>query len=177
MMGYYKNQELTNEVIDRDGWFHTGDMAIITDKGQVKICGRIKNLFKTSNGKYINPEAIEAKFTESKFFETVVVVGEGQKFAAALIVPDFVFLKEWCRLHEIQYTSPQEIIKNETVLKRYWKEVEKYNAFFGSTEKIKKITLIADEWTTQSGILTPTLKVKRNVVNARYKDVIDNMFG
>lgn len=177
MQGYYKNPELTAEVIDKDGWFHTGDMAKITDKGQIVICGRIKSLFKTSNGKFINPESLESKICQSKFIETAVVVGEGQKFAGALIVPDFNNLKLWCAKNKVKYTNPQEIIKNQEVRQFYWKEVESYNVFFGATEKIKKIELVADEWTPQNGILTPTLKVKRNEINKRYKDLIDAMFN
>ncbi len=176
MMGYYKNEELTREVIDKDGWFHTGDLGKINERGQVIILGRLKSLFKTSNGKYVNPDVMEVKFSESRFFEYFLVVGEGQKFPGALVVPDFEFLKEWCRRHAIEYTNPKDIITNKAVTARYWLEIEKYNALFGNTEKIKKFTLIADEWNIQNGILTPTLKVKRKVVTERYNDVIAKMF-
>ena len=176
MMGYYKNPELTKEIIDSEGWLHTGDMGHINEFGQVFITGRLKSLFKTSMGKYVNPQVIEDKFTESGFFENVVVFGEGQKYAAALIVPDFTFLKEWCKRHEIEYTSPAEIIKVKEVKDRIAKEVKKYNAFFGDTEQIKRFELIADEWSSGNGILTPTLKVRRKIVGEKYKNVIDTMF-
>ena len=176
MMGYYKQPELTAEVIDKDGWFHTGDLGIVNEYGNFKITGRMKNLFKTSLGKYINPDMIETKFTESGFFENVVVLGENEKFAAALIVPDFSFLKDWCAKHEIKFTKNEEMISLKEVKDRLTKEVQKINGFFGDTEKIKRFKFIADEWSTANGILTPTLKVKRSVILNRYKDVIARMY-
>ncbi|MDR1112559.1 MAG: long-chain fatty acid--CoA ligase, partial [Bacteroidales bacterium] len=146
MMGYYKDESLTREVIDSEGWFHTGDLGKFTEKGQLVLTGRIKSLFKTSFGKYINPQMIEEKFCESPFVENIVVVGENQKFAAALISPDFEFIKEWCSRHDVKYTNPEDIIQNERVYKRFAAEVAKYNAFFGDIEQIKKFVLISDEW-------------------------------
>ena len=177
MMGYYKNEALTNEIIDKDGWLHTGDIGYINEYGQVFITGRLKSLFKTSMGKYVNPQVIEEKFSESGFFENVVVFGEGQKYAVALIVPDFNFLKEWCKKHEIAYTTPSEMITVKEVKDRIAREVQKYNILFGEFEQIKRYTLIADEWSTANGILTPTLKVKRKIVNQKYENVIQEMFA
>lgn len=176
MMGYYNKPELTKEIIDEDGWLHTGDLGEINEYGQVRITGRLKNLFKTSLGKYINPDVIEGKFSESGFIENIVVLGENEKFAGALIVPDFAFLKTWCQKHEIKYTSPQEMINNQDVIRRYAEEVKKINLNFGDTEKIKRYELIADEWSINNGILTPTLKVKRSVVKEKYKELITKMF-
>ncbi len=176
MMGYYNQPELTKEVIDEDGWMHTGDLGEINEYGQVKITGRLKNLFKTSLGKYINPDVIEGKFAESGFIENIVVLGENQKYAGAIIVPDFAFLKTWCQKHEIQFTTPNEMIKNAEVKKRYAEEIKKINQNFGDTEKIKRYELIADEWSVNNGILTPTLKVKRNVVKEVYKNLIEEMY-
>ena len=176
MMGYYKQPELTAEVIDKDGWFHTGDLGSVNEYGNFKITGRLKNLFKTSLGKYINPDMIENKFAESGFFENVVVLGENEKFAAALIVPDFSFLKDWCAKHEIKFTTNAEMINLKEVKDRLMKEVQKINGFFGDTEKIKRFKFLADEWSTANGILTPTLKVKRSVILNRYKDVISRMY-
>lgn len=176
MMGYYNQPELTKEVIDADGWLHTGDLGEINKYGQVRITGRLKNLFKTSLGKYINPDVIEGKFSESGFIENIIVLGENEKFAGALIVPDFAFLKTWCEKHEITYTTPAEMIKNKEVRDRYAQEVKKINQNFGDTEKIKRYELLADEWSTANGILTPTLKVKRSAIKERYKDLIANMF-
>lgn len=176
MMGYYKMPELTAEVIDKDGWFHTGDLGNINEFGQMKITGRMKNLFKTSLGKYINPDIIESRFAESGFFENVVVFGENEKFAAALIVPDFSFLKTWCQRHDIKFTSPAETLKIKEVTDRLSAEVKKINALFGDTERIKRFKFITDEWTTANGFLTPTLKVKRAVIQKKYHDDIYKLF-
>ena len=176
MMGYYKQPELTAEVIDKDGWFHTGDLGHINKHGLLVITGRKKNLFKTSLGKYINPDVIENKFINSGFIEQIVVLGESQKFAAALIRPDFNFLKSWCKKHMIRYTTDAEMIHNEQVVKRYAKEVKLLNEHLGEVEKIKRYELIADEWSIANGIMTPTLKVKRKAVVERYGEVIDKMF-
>ena len=176
MMGYYKQPELTAEVIDKDGWFHTGDLGKFNEHGLLQITGRMKNLFKTSLGKYVNPDVVEGKFSNSGFVEQIVVLGENQKFAAALIRPDFAFLKEWCKEHEIPYTTNEEMIQNEEVKKRYDREVKKLNEGLGEVEKVKKYQLIADEWTIANGILTPTLKVKRKVVMERYNELIDKLF-
>ena len=177
MMGYYKKPELTKEVIDEDGWFHTGDMGEFNQYNQLKITGRIKSLFKTSGGKYINPDVIEAKFSSSKLIEQVLVVGENQKFAGALIIPSFTDLKAWCAQEKIPYTTNAEMIQHPDVLKLYAKEVNDLNKGLGETEKIKKHVLLADEWSIANGLLTPTLKAKRMVIIAKYKDVIDKMFA
>jgi long-chain acyl-CoA synthetase len=177
MMGYYKEDELTKEVIDSEGWFHTGDLGKFTEKGQLVLTGRMKNLFKTSFGKYINPQLIEEKFCESPFIENIVVLGDNQKFAAALISPDFEFIKEWCGRHDVKYTNPADIISDKTIYKRFAKEVMKYNSYFGDTEQIKKFVLIADEWSQLTDILTPTLKVKRKLVLERYYDLIVHIYG
>ena len=177
MMGYYKQPELTAEVIDKDGWFHTGDLGKFNEHGLLQITGRMKNLFKTSLGKYVNPDVVEGKFNISGFIEQIVVVGENQKFAAALIRPDFAFLKDWCKAHNIPFTTNEEIIQNEEVKKRFDKEVKKLNEGLGEVEKVKKYQLIADEWTIANGILTPTLKVKRKVVMERYCEQIEKLFA
>lgn len=177
MLGYYNDEELTKQVIDSDGWFHTGDLGKFTDKGQLMLTGRLKNIFKTSFGKYVNPQVIEEKLTESAFIEHVVVVGENQKFAAALISPDFNFLKGWCERHDMVFTTPEELAKNPKILSRYLKEIEKYNAFFGEAEKIKKFELISDEWSQLTDILTPTMKVKRKLIQEKYKEVIEHLYA
>ncbi len=176
MLGYYKDPENTAEAIDKEGWFHTGDTGVIEPEGQLRITGRKKSIFKTSFGKYVNPQLIEEKFKESPFIENIIVVGENQKFAAALIQPDFVFLKSYCKLKNIPYFTSQEIIQNDIIRKRIGKEVIKYNKFFGETEKVKKYEFISDEWSIQTRELTPTLKLKRNVINAKYKTMIDKLF-
>lgn len=162
MKGYYKEPDLTAESIDQDGWFHTGDLGHIEPEGQLKITGRKKELFKTSFGKYISPQLIEEKFKESLFIDQIIVLGEHQKFAGALIVPDFTFLKSYCEVKDIPYITNTEVVKNPRIRKRYKVEVDKYNAMLGATEKIKSWDLLNVEWTPESGELTPTLKLRRN---------------
>ena len=176
MQGYYKEPALTAEVIDKEGWLHTGDTGKFTDEGQLVITGRLKSIFKTSFGKYVNPQLIEEKFTQSSFIENMVVVGENQKFAAALIVPDFVFLKQWSKENKIDYFSNEEAVKNFDIKKQFENVVKEYNAFFGDTEKVKRFKLIADEWSQDNGILTPTLKVKRRVIQEKYGREIEGLF-
>lgn len=176
MLGYYKMPELTAEVIDNDGWFHTGDLGEFNQYGLLKITGRMKNLFKTSLGKYINPDIIERKFTESNFFENIVVFGENEKYAAALIIPDFDFIKSWCKKHEISYSNDHDMLNNQDVKTRLANEIKRINSFFGDTEKIKRYCFIEDSWTVANGILTPTLKVKRSVVKEKYSNLINKLF-
>ena len=177
MLGYYKDPELTKQVIDEEGWFHTGDIGKFNEHGLLMITGRLKNIFKTSFGKYVNPQMIEEKLAESPFIENIVVVGENQKYAAALISPDFAFLKGWCERHDMEYTYPEDIVLNPVILKRFQKEIDKYNVHFGDYERIKKFVLIPDEWSQLTDILTPTLKVKRNLVYAKYKDTIETIYA
>jgi long-chain acyl-CoA synthetase len=177
MMGYYKNPELTAEVIDKDGWFHTGDTGRFTENGLLVITGRIKNIFKTSMGKYVNPFLIEEQFSKSPFIENIVILGEGQKFAAALIQPDFTYLKDFCKRHNISFTDNHSIIINPEVETIYQKEVKKFNLMFANYEQIKKYELIPDEWSQENGVLTPTLKVKHRVIEEMYKEQIENLFS
>jgi len=177
MLGYYKDPKLTAEVIDAEGWFHTGDTGKFTEQGQLIITGRLKSIFKTSFGKYVNPQAIESKFTESPLIDNMIVVGENKKFAAALISPDFVYLKSWCAKHKIKFTTNAEIIENPIVVKRYYEEVKHYNQFFGDFEKIKKYQLVPEEWTAADGQLSPTLKIRRNVVEEMYAEKIEKLFA
>jgi long-chain acyl-CoA synthetase len=177
MMGYYKSPELTAEVIDKDGWFHTGDTGKFTPEGLLIITGRLKNIFKTSFGKYINPFLIEEQFCKSPFIENMVVLGENQKYAAALINPDMTYLKDFCSRHDIAFTDDESLVKNQKVQEIYMRELKKYNAMFAHHEQIKSFELVTDEWSVQNGVLTPTLKVKRNVIEKMYKDKIEKLFA
>lgn len=176
MLGYYKQPELTKAAIDEEGWFHTGDTGAFEPEGQLRITGRTKTMFKTSMGKFVNPEVIEEKFKESPFILDMMVVGENQKFAAAIIVPDFQFLKEWQERHHIHCETRDEMVADKKTLARYGKVMDKYNKALGSTEQIKKFKVINDVWDTTNGCLTPTLKIKRPIVTERCKDVIAELF-
>lgn len=177
MKGYFKAPELTEEVIDKDGWLHTGDLGKITPEGRLKITGRKKEMFKTAFGKYVVPTILENKFVEDPLIDNIMVVGENKQFAAALIVPDFRDLRSWCASHNIDYTTNEEMIKHPNVLKKYKKIVDHYNTFFGETEKIKRFLLIGYEWTIATGELTPTLKLKRNMLLEKYQNQIEQLFN
>ncbi len=176
MLGYYKSPELTAEVIDADGWLHTGDTGAFEPEGQLRITGRTKTMFKTSMGKYVNPEVLEEKFKESPFILDMMVVGENQKFAAALVLPDFDFLKEWQERHDIHCETREEMVTDKRTLERYQRVIDKYNVFFGSTEQIKRYKVINDTWTEANGCMTPTLKIKRKVIETRCKEDIESLF-
>lgn len=176
MKGYYKNQELTNEVIDKDGWFHTGDLGRIEPEGHLKITGRKKALFKTAMGKYISPEHIENKLVESPFIDAGLVIGENQKFAAALIVPDFDHLKSWCSIKNIKYTTDKEMVKHSEVYNRFKKEINESNRGLGNSEQIKKFSVMDTEWTIQTRELTANLKLRRKYICEKYKEIIDQVF-
>ncbi len=176
MKGYYNKPEETARVIDNDGWFHTGDTGEFVDGKFLKITGRLKEIFKTSGGKFIAPQPIENKMKESFFIEHIMVVGENEKFAGALILPEFGFLKRWCKGKGLQFESNYEMIKSERVKDRIMKEVNKYNKRFGHIQQVKKIVLVADPWSVETGELTPTLKPKRKVIKEKYKNEIESIY-
>ena len=177
MKGYYKDEEQTKIAIDEEGYFHTGDIGEFDEDGLLKITGRMKEIFKDSMGKYISPALIEGKFTESPFISMMMVVGENQKFAAALIVPNFEHLKTWCEENHIPYTTNVEMVKNKKVTDRYRKEVESYNKFFGDFEKVKRFELVDREWTIDEGEITPSLKIRRKIIAEHFQGLIDGMFA
>ncbi|RLD46899.1 MAG: long-chain fatty acid--CoA ligase [Bacteroidetes bacterium] len=175
MLGYYKEPDLTKEVIV-DGWFHTGDLGRMIDGKFLQITGRKKDLFKTSMGKYIAPTHLEDKLKESTFIDTPLVVGENQKFAGVIIIPNFEHIKDWCKKNNHKWTSNDEIIKEEFLLKKIKEEIAIFNKQFGSHEQIKVFRLINDEWTVESGLVTAKMSVKRPKVMVKYKELIDGMF-
>lgn len=177
MLGYFKEPELTKAVVDDDGWFHTGDIGELLPEGHLRITGRKKEIFKTSLGKYISPELIENKFKESPFIDTLVVLGENQKFAAALVVPDFNFLASYCKIKEIPCTNNNEIVNHPTIKKRFDVEIKKFNHHFGATEQIKRYILIGEEFTIESGELTPSLKLRRDFISKKYAQEIEKLFS
>lgn len=176
MLGYYKQPEQTSDAIDSDGWFHTGDIGKMEAAGHLKITGRKKEIFKTSLGKYISPEQLENKFKESAFIDTLMIIGENQKFAAALVVPDFIHLRGWCAIKGIEYSTDDAMVELPRIKKRFQAEIDKYNKFFGATEQVKRIELVGKEWTVDSGELTATLKLKRAFVMRKYSGNINRIF-
>lgn len=176
MLGYYKQPELTREAIDQEGWFHTGDIGEWDGQGFLIITDRKKEMFKTSGGKYIAPQVIENKFKESFFIEQLMVLGENEKFASALISPNFEFLHDWCSIHKIRYRDNKELVSHPDVIARYQKEVNKYNQELGDTEKIKRFRLVCEEWSADTGELSPTQKLKRDVIYGKYRDLIDEIY-
>ncbi len=175
MAGYYKRPDLTAEVFI-DGWFQTGDIGMLVDNKYLKITDRKKELFKTSGGKYVAPLPIESKLKESMFIEQVMVVGAERKFAGALIVPSFPNLQEWARHNGITGLSNVDLIKNEKVSDLFKELVESVNKFFNHVEQIKKFELMSDEWSVESGEMTPKLSMKRKVIMEKYKDAIERIF-
>lgn len=176
MLGYYKDEEQTAAVIDAEGWFHTGDLGFLDSDGFLTISGRKKEIFKTSMGKYIHPERVENIIKESSFIDNAMVTGENQKYAAALITPDFEYLKAWCKIKNIPYTTNTEMVENPLIKKRYLKEIDQSNQRLGSTEQVKRIALLGEEWTIAGGELTPSLKLRRRQVQKKYQAVIDSLF-
>jgi long-chain acyl-CoA synthetase len=172
MMGYYKDDAQTADII-RNRWFHTGDIGKVED-GFLFITDRKKELFKTSAGKYIAPQLLENALKESAFIDQVVVTGEGQKFAAALIVPDYGKLKEAITLTED--ITPENLISRDDVKKLMYAEIEKINVRFGSWEKIRAFRLLPRALSIDEGEITPTLKLKRKVIYANWKSLIDDCF-
>lgn len=174
MVGYYKEPALTAETL-QDGWLHTGDIGVL-EQGYLRITDRKKEMFKTSNGKYIAPQLLENKLKESAFIDQIMVVGDGQKFAAALIVPLYERLQEWCHEHGIAYTTNSEMRLHPRIVELIEREVKRFNRHFGSWEHIKKFSLLDKPWCVDAGELAPTLKLRRKVISERCRALIDNMY-
>jgi long-chain acyl-CoA synthetase len=179
MMGYYKNPEATAEVMDAEGWFHTGDIGDFVEGKFLRITDRKKEMFKTSGGKFVVPQIMENTFKESRFIEQVMVLGEGQKFPSALIVPSFAFLKDWAERKgfDLKNKTNQEIISDKRVIDRIQQEVELYNKRFGHWEQVKKFKLLATEMSIEGGELTPTLKLKRKIILEKYKNLVTEIYS
>ncbi len=177
MKGYYKAPELTAEVIDKDGWFHTGDIGILEEGKYLKITDRKKEIFKLSGGKYIAPQMIENKLKTSNLIEQVMVIGANEKFASALISPNFTLLHDWCAEHKVHFEDNKDLIQKQEVVEILQKEVVAINKTLGSHEQINRIRLVCEEWTPASGELSPTLKLRRNMIAAKYQHLIDDIYS
>lgn len=177
MLGYYLEPELTAEVIDKDGWFHTGDIGILDEGKYLKITDRKKEIFKLTGGKYIAPQMIENKLKESMFIDQVIVIGDHEKFASALIAPNFEYLHEWCAENLILFSDNAELINHPKVQAVFLQEVKEINKTLGQHEEIKRFRLIADVWSPVTGELSQTLKLKRKIIEAKYKDLMEEIFA
>lgn len=176
MMGYYKRPDLTAQDIV-DGWYHTGDIGVFTKENFLKITDRKKELFKTSGGKYVAPLAIENKLKESPFIEQVMLIGADKKFVSALIVPSFPNLKDWAQKNELPAMSNEDLLRNPKVTALMKELVESFNKFFNHVEQIKRFELLPDEWSVDTGELTPKMSLKRKVVMEKYRDAIERIYS
>lgn len=177
MMGYYKSPEMTAEVIDEEGWFHTGDIGTFEEGKYLKITDRKKEMFKLSGGKYIAPQMIENKLKASELIEQAMVIGAGEKFASALIAPNFVLLHDWCAENHIHFENNKELVLIPEVMAKIQQEVILINKTLGQHEEIKRFRLVCDEWSPATGELSPTLKLRRNVVAEKYKGLIGEIYS
>ena len=174
--GYYNNPAWTEEAFDKDGWFHTGDIGVMVVGKYLKITDRLKEVFKTSGGKFVAPLPIENKMKESWFIKNIMVVGENRKFTAALIVPDTVFIFNWMKKKGFENLSVEKMLETQIVKDRVWKDIQKYNKRFSHIEQIKKFEFSPCDWSTETGELTPTLKLKRKVIIQKYGNLIEKIY-
>lgn len=177
MAGYYKDPERTAEVMDSDGYFHTGDIGEIDADGFLRITDRKKEMFKTSGGKYVAPQLLENRLKQSRFIEQAMVVGESEKMPAALIQPNFEFLTEWAKRHGVNLGTPAEAVNNPQVIDRFQQEVDEANQNFAKWEKVKQFRLTPDTWTVDGGHLTPTMKLRRKIIKEKYAALYRDIYG
>jgi len=176
MLGYYKDDEKTAEVL-KNGFFHTGDIGEIDSDGFLKITDRKKEMFKTSGGKYVAPQVLENQFKQSRFIEQIMVIGDGEKMPAAFIQPNFEFIEEWAKLHNVNLgDSKEEIIRNQQLIERIQKEVSEHNTKFGKWEQVKRFELTPDVWSIEEGHLTPTMKMKRKIIKEKYMTLYNKIY-
>lgn len=177
MLGYYKDKKLTEEAIDEEGWFHTGDVGIIEDGMYLKITDRKKEMFKLSTGKYVAPQVIENILKQSFFIEQAMVIGENEKFPGAIVSPNFEHLHNWAAENKIVYRNNEQLVKNKSVIDIIKKEIIELNKKLGQTENVKVFKIVCDEWTPGTGELSPTLKLKRGYVVKKYENLVKDMFA
>lgn len=176
MMGYYNQPELTAQVIDSDGWFHTGDIGEMYEGEYIKITDRKKEIFKTSGGKYIAPQIMENVFKQNKYIEQIIVLGENKKHPSALVVPNFENLKDFCEDEGISTSDMKEMLSDKRVIDLYNSQIEHCNEGFNRWEQVKKISLLDREFTIDGGELTPTLKLKRKKIFEKYQSEIESLY-
>lgn len=173
--GYYKKAEATAAAIDKDGWFHTGDAGYMKD-GQLYLTERIKDLFKTSNGKYISPQALETKLAIDRYIDQIAIIADQRKFVSALIVPVYGFVKDYAKEKGIEYKDMEELLQHPKVIGLFRARIDTLQQQFAHYEQVKRFTLLPEPFSMERGELTNTLKLKRPVVAKNYKDLIDKMY-
>jgi len=174
MLGYYRDPEKTAEVL-KDGWFSTGDIGEISD-GFLRITDRKKELFKTSGGKYVAPQVLENAMKESVYIEQIIVLGDSEKFPAALIVPEFIALKEWAGRNGVELDEAMNWLKDQRVCKMFESEINRINTRFGGWEQVKAFRLLPRAFTIDAGEITPTLKLKRKQICSNWKSEIESIY-
>ncbi|MCR5821092.1 MAG: long-chain fatty acid--CoA ligase [Bacteroidaceae bacterium] len=174
--GYYRQPQLTAQAIDQDGWFHTGDCGYMKN-GELFLTDRIKDLFKTSNGKYISPQALESKFVVDRYIDEITIIADQHKFVSALIIPNYPLLEEWARKHDITFADRTELCRNEQVVRMVMSRIETLQQEFAHYEQVKRITLLPEPFSMAKGELTNTLKIKRPVIAENYRKEIDAMYA
>ncbi|MBO7101225.1 MAG: long-chain fatty acid--CoA ligase [Bacteroidales bacterium] len=177
MLGYYKDPEYTAQVIDKDGWFHTGDIGELVGGRYLKITDRKKDIFKLSAGKYVAPQLIENMLRGSEYIDQVMVIGENEKQAAAIISPNFNTLHYWALKYKLHYRDNVELVTLPQVLDKMRKVLDEYNKNLAPHEQIKQFRLVTDEWNATNGLLSPTLKLRRGPLMEKYKDVVADIYG
>ena len=176
MKGYYKNEEATKEVFTDDGFFRTGDIGELDEDGYLRITGRIKDILVTSGGKNISPQNIENSLLASKYIEQVAIIGDNKKYLSALIVPAFESLESWARENNVSFDGRKDLISNNEIIKLFEQEIESNTKDYARVEQIRKFTLLETEWSQDTGELTPTMKLKRRIINQKYAPQIDSMY-
>ena len=177
MLGYYKDPEYTAQVIDPDGWFHTGDIGELVGGRYLKITDRKKDIFKLSAGKYVAPQLIENMLRGSEYIEQVMVIGENEKQAAAIISPNFNTLHYWALKYHLHYRDNAELIGLPQVHDKMRKVLDEYNKNLAPHEQIKQFRLVVDDWNQNNGLLSPTLKLRRAPLMEKYKDLVADIYG
>ncbi|MBC7930287.1 MAG: AMP-binding protein, partial [Rubrivivax sp.] len=177
MLGYYNKPDATREVFTDDGWFKTGDIGALDAEGYLKITDRKKELFKTSGGKYLAPQPVEQRIKQSRFVNQVVLIGNGRKFPAALIVPNWEMLRSYAQHKGLGIETTAELCRHPRVLDLMQRQVDSVTSDLARYERVKRVALLEKELTVEGGELTPTLKVKRRVVDEKYREVIDRMYA
>ena len=177
MKGYYNKPEETAKAIDADGWFHTGDCGELAPTGEIILTERLKDLYKTSNGKYIAPQVLETMLGQDKFIEQVAIIGDGRKYVSALIVPDFEELKAYADKKHIEHRTIEDLVNNSEIHKMVEERINDYQKGLAAYEQIKRFVLLPKAFTMESGELTNTLKIRRAVINKRYRPLIDAMYA